>query len=468
MKYSNKLLSLTLTILVCIGLVLSYYMIFDTRSFEQFIANQRGNEISQVQTIPSQTALTPYPFEPFNQPMSTVVSPIQSYYRVEAQSFWIHTPEIRRAFLDLVNSDSIEMNETEIITNEGTLNYLWEIDHLQFVFPNPIPLGVYSNVLELDQDISQDYSIDRIVIPLIPDEEGLVYFVNTESQSFLLGQLKDDNGLDKIHTRMEYYQDDFIVVSRYRGVNSPIYLPIEPLDIPSEIYTLEMIPENMYVNEIFPNTDFSVFELNTTSDTTIFRYQNYLNTLDINRSQQSIQISPNRVDQGESRTYTEKLRNAYQFVQRYEYWSGNIQLYDASPSTAEFRRTLNGLPIYALDTMMDYSLIAIQMRNDSSGDVYRYIQPLLVTNIHIDNMSEDIQLADEATIVENLQANNLLLSSFDNVFVGYEWLPNMEGYRKVELKPTWFFQYRGTIYTYDEVFSNEFIEFWFAEEREEA
>ena len=150
-----------------------------------------------------------------------------------------------------------------------------------------------------------------------------------------------------------------------------------------------------------------------------------------------------------------------------EYWQGALQLERAANNHIIYRRLVNGLPVRSGSKEADYGEITFQLRNDRSGDVYRYQQPTLFPNIFIDSLFQEVTLDNHEQLLNNIQQYNMMLGSFDAIFIGYYWEKDMENFRKVQLTPQWFFEYRGEVYTYDEVMSETFIDYWFQKEAEE-
>lgn len=463
----KRLLPYILSALVILGLCLSYFIFYDIRGIQRLIGIEQRLTTPEVSESDDESKVGSYLYSPIQQRYSDIVTPSTIYYRMVDQTYWVRSQNTYQSIKTLIESRPIHVNDSHETVNPGTLNYLWEIEHLQLTFPHRIPLGVLNHLVETEDGDLEDFLIDRIVIPLIPDEGGNVYLMDTGANRFVVGHLSRQLKIEDLKETSEQNKENLVPMIRYAGRRGPIYLPELAMTLSTQLYTLEAIPENLLVNQIFPDSDYSLLEINPAGDAPIYRYQNYLNTLDIDRTKQLISLQPNRVEQGEARTISDKVTNTYSYLQQLEYWQGELQLERAANNHIIYRRLVNGLPVRSGSKEADYGEITFQLRNDRSGDVYRYQQPTLFPNIFIDSLFQEVTLDNHEQLLNNIQQYNMMLGSFDAIFIGYYWEKDMENFRKVQLTPQWFFEYRGEVYTYDEVMSETFIDYWFQKEAEE-
>lgn len=459
MRKRNIGITITLTILVAISFIFSYFILYDITTFERLIGDD--NQPSLEEDLPSES-ITQAPTS-FNQPTSLNfqdVTVAEKYIVcLGQQSYVIKDKTTVNTLRSLIESRPIEVTELEAFEDPAVINNLLDIDHLQLELATRMPLNAHTRMLDLDNASDANVIIDRVIIPLTSQEDDAVYFIDSSTDTYYVATLSSNLSKEELRNVISLEKSDLLEVIRYSGANKPIYLPVNEMTVQSELFTLDMIRENLYISEIFTMGDSNTSDVSR-NDETIVRFQNYLNTLEVNRTRQRFTLTIGRADPSEARTQTEKLRNAYSIVQDFEYWDGDLRLFSTRNNYITFRRYYNNYPILTKSTMTDYGANIVQLRSDLSGDIYRYYQPMVTVYAHINTMSEDHVLMNHDQIYLTLQELGYTVSSFDDIFVGYEWQEDMEGFKKVELIPTWFFKLGAQHYTLEEVMDETFRTTW--------
>lgn len=456
-----------LTILVIFGLILSYFILYDIQGFESLIGIEQPENV-QVGQSNSQLNQAVEPLETTNVRSADVVIPDEAYYRVNNQSYKLNSTRVLTTLSSLLESRPILVEDMELIENPGSIEYFYQVDHVQIVFPERLPIGLYNHVIDFLEDQDTDVYVDRLFIPLIEEENNNVYLVDSENNRYIAARLSTNLTFRDFTNVIQREDIQFAEVLRYQGSSGPIYLPTEPKVIDSHTFTLDVIPENIYINQVFQGATYNVSEITNTADYSTFRYQNYLYTLDNDRSSHRMSLTLNRLEQGSPRTVTEKIRNSVNALRTYSYWQGDFRIDHFANNVVSYRQFYNGYPIHATSQlpdspMPDYGRTTVQLRNDLSGDIYRIIQTMINFGIHIDNISQPIELATDEEIIEILQDLGYPLSQFEDIFVGYEWMPDTENLRKVELRPNWIFKFEGSFYTMEDIQRESFETIWLRE-----
>lgn len=459
MRKNNIGVTIILTILVTISFIFSYFILYDISAFVRLVRDETTT--SSEEELPTET-IAPAPTS-FNQPTSLsfqdVIVAEDYLIRLGQQSYIIRDKATVNTLRSLIESRPIQVTNLDPNEDETIISNLLDVDHLQLELTTRIPVSAYTRILEIDEELSAEVMIDRIIIPLSSEETNSVYLVDATTNTYYVAELSSNLRKEELRNVVSLEKSDLLEVIRYSGLRKPIYLPVNDMVIPSELFTLDMIRENLYIAEIFTMGDSNTSDVSR-NDETIIRFQNYLNTLEVNRTRQRFTLTIGRADPSDPRTQTEKLRNAYSMVQDFEYWDGDLRLYSTTNNYITFRRYYNNFPILTKSTLTDYGANIVQLRSDLSGDIYRYYQPMVTTYAHINNMSEDYELMNHEDILYTLQDMGYTISSFDDIFIGYEWQEDMEGFKKVELIPTWFFKLGAQNYTLDEVMNDSFRSTW--------
>lgn len=458
MRKRNTGITITLAILVVLSFILSYFILYDISTFERWIGNSQQN---LEEEIPAESLdQTPTTFsQPTTLSLQDVTKVDNYIVRLGQQSYIVQDKAMVNTLRSLLESRPFEVTVIEATQDAAMINNLLDIDHLQLELVTTMPLDAHTRMLNLRDGLNGDVIIDRIIVPLTSQEDKTVYFVDSASNTYYEGSLSKNLSKEELRNVINLETANLVEVIRYYGKERPIYLPVNDLTLPSELFTLDMVRENLYIAEIFTMGDSNTSDVSR-NDETIIRFQNYLNTLEVNRTRQRFTLTIGRADPSEERSLTEKIRNAFSFVQDFEYWDGDLRLFSLRNNYVTFRRFYNNLPILTKSTLTDYGANIVQLRSDLSGDVYRYYQPMVTVYAHINNMSEDYVLMNHEELYLTLEELGYTIDSFDDIFVGYEWQEDMEGFKKVELIPTWFFQLGGQYYTLDEVLEGSFYSTW--------
>lgn len=458
MRKQNSWITVVLVFLVALSFLFSYFILYNMVTFERLISDEA--RVSEEERVTDPIQATANYYSPTRLSFQDVVSSDQYIIRLGQQSYFIRDKATINTLRSLIESRPITVEDVTLIDDPMMLNNLLDIDHLQLQLPTRMPLGVYSRVLSVQDDVPTDVLIDRIIIPLASQEEQTVYLIDSTTERYIEAQLSSNLRKEELRNAVTLDRSDLIEVIRYDGANKPIYLPVNTVTLESELFTLDVLPENIYVSDLFDNSGFNTTEVSSRNDEEIFRYQNYINTLDVNRTTQQFDLTISRADPSDPRTTVEKYRNAFTMVQKFEYWDGDIRLFSEDNNYITFRRYLNNMPILTSSSMTDYGANIVQMRGDLSGDIYRYHQPMLTFYTHVDTASQEYELMSHNELLIEFQERGYTVNGFDDIFIGYEWQEDMEMFRKAELIPTWFFKLGGEYYTLEEVQSDSFVEIW--------
>lgn len=343
MRKQNSWITVVLVFLVALSFLFSYFILYNMVTFERLISNEA--RVSEEERVTDPIQATANYYSPTRLSFQDVVSSDQYIIRLGQQSYFIRDKATINTLRSLIESRPITVEDVTLIDDPMMLNNLLDIDHLQLQLPTRMPLGVYSRVLSVQDDVPTDVLIDRIIIPLASQEEQTVYLIDSTTERYIEAQLSSNLRKEELRNAVTLDRSDLIEVIRYDGANKPIYLPVNTVTLESELFTLDVLPENIYVSDLFDNSGFNTTEVSSRNDEEIFRYQNYINTLDVNRTTQQFDLTISRADPSDPRTTVEKYRNAFTMVQKFEYWDGDIRLFSEDNNYITFRRYLNNMPI---------------------------------------------------------------------------------------------------------------------------
>ena len=317
MRKQNTGITVVLVILVAISFLFSYFILYDINTFESIIGNESTPTEEEIATETIQSTANYY--SPTRLSFQDVVSTDEYIIRLGQQSYFIRDEATINTLRSLIESRPISVDNGSYMEDPQLLNNLLDVDHLQMELPTRIPLGAYTRVLSIEDEIPKDILIDRIIIPLTSQEEREVYLIDSKTERVIEAELSSNLRKDELRNAITLENSDLLEVIRYQGAYKPIYLPVNNVNLQSQLFTLDVLPENLHVSDLFDNTGFNTTEVANSDDDEVFRYQNYINTLDVNRTTQQFDLTISRADPGEPRTTVEKFRNAFSMVQQFEY-----------------------------------------------------------------------------------------------------------------------------------------------------
>lgn len=87
-----------------------------------------------------------------------------------------------------------------------------------------------------------------------------VYLVDSINKAYLEGKYDPQKMSDEFLRRIDKTLDQAVMVDEYAINRDSVYLPKQHLTSPSQVYTLEKIPENLFINPVFKGENFDITE----------------------------------------------------------------------------------------------------------------------------------------------------------------------------------------------------------------
>lgn len=442
------ILPILLTVLVLVSLGLSYLLIFDFERMASFVG---GKDISDAVEIES-NQLSTYEFyktEPVD--FKEVLKPSQYIVRKQGEHYQLINRKILKQVEDQLTRPLLRVENMLEQTDKDKLDQLYRGDYFEISFHTPLPLSVMKDYLDILPGLKTGFTADHILIPFA--DTPYAYLINSKEETYIRTRLKNEETQE---TLMGLYQEntkEFTPVERYLGLNDYIYLPFEEIEMETEIYTLEVLPQYLFVNKIFAsNSDYNKSEIEPNRVT----YKSYQYTLEFDNTRHRLDYTINRITPSEPLNRSEKLESSFKFIEEFHYWKEDMVITSFENNVINYRRMVNHLPIYVAPGLVDYGASYVYLRSDEGGEPYRYQMPLIMTQAHIKDQSEPVTLVSGDEIVDYLYQLNYALINFDRVFLAYEWQAGMEEFKKAELVPKWYFEFAGKKYSYEQLETDSF------------
>lgn len=448
-----SLTSIIVFILLTFNLFLVYLLLFDMSLVNRWL-NQFEGETVITTSISEPIEVEEDYYEVTTLTLDQLITPTKLIINEASDFYDVNNYATLQSVLELLGSQTIELNSNSVETHPEMYEAVIAGDYLQLLYPNSFSVPSLRGLITTPAELSTQFEMNRLAFSR--ELEGTVYLVDTKSQAYMEAELTDPTIAKEIFAVVDAVRDDqWLPVTRFAVEGGTVYLPTYETISLSQIYTLEKLPDSLFLDDIFPTNNYDIAEPDANS---VRSYHNLLTTFQINDLTHMMSINHLLSSTTGSNTIIrdmvlpdEKVRYSYPYVQTYEYWPSDIRLYSEKNNTITYRRFLNGLPIYSAPGLADYGATRVTLRTNSTIEVARYQMPLITIGTHIHDMSRVYDIESGAQIAALLSEQGLSFESFTNIVLGYEWQSEMENLKTVTLVPKWFFHVNNTYYSIDQV-----------------
>lgn len=448
-----SMMSFTVFILLVINLILVYFLLFNTSLLNRWLNQFEGETV--ITTTTSDPIVEVDDHYTLTEPtMDQVITPYKMIINEADAIYDVNNYDTLQAVMALLNQQAIEITSNNVETNPEMYQEAIAGDYLQLLYPTKYSVLSLRSILKIPEDVSTQFELSRIVIPR--DRSDIVYLVDTSNFSYITAQFTDNLLASQILSVVDSVRNEqWLPVTHYELGMGSVYLPNFETIASSQIYTLDKMPDGLFLDDVFPNNNYDISELDANSVRsyhtllTSFQINDLTNIMTVNHS-----ISANQGSNSINREFIlpeEKVRYSFPYVQTFEYWPGDIRLYSESNNTVTYRRFLNGLPIYSAPNLADYGATRVTLRTSPNIEVYRYQMPLVTIGTHIHDLSRVYDIESGQQIEALLTEQGLSFANFTNIVLGYEWQVEMENFKTVTLVPKWFFHINSNYYSIDQV-----------------
>lgn len=448
-----SLTSIIVFILLTINLFLVYLLLFDTNLLNRWLNQFEGETVITTSISEPIEAEEDY-YEVTTLTLDQLITPTKLIINESSDMYDVNNYATLHSVLELLGSQTIELNTNSVETHPDMYEAVTSGEYLQLLYPTSFSVPSLRGLIATPEELSTQFEMNRLVFPR--HLEGTVYLVDTKSQAYMEAELTDPTIAKEIFAVVDAVRDDqWLPVTRFAVDGGAVYLPTYETISLSQIYTLEKLPDSLFLDDIFPSNNYDIAEPDANSVRsyhtllTTFQINDLTNIMSINHSISSTTGSNNIIR--DMVLPEEKVRYSYPYVQTYEYWSSDIRLYSENNNTITYRRFLNGLPIYSAPGLADYGATRVTLRTNPNIEVSRYQMPLMTIGTHIHDMSRVYDIESGAQIAALLTEQGLGFERFTNIVLGYEWQSEMENFKTVTLVPKWFFHVNNTYYSIDQV-----------------
>lgn len=445
--------SIIVVILLGINLMLVYFLLFNTSLLNRWLNQFEGETVITTSTSEPIEDADDY-YELANPTVDEIITPYKLIVNEAEALYDVNNYDTLQNVMELLGNQAIEVASNSVETNPAMFQEIVNNDYLQLIYPTKFSVLSLKSIISMPETISTQFELNRIVIPR--DGDDSVYLVDTSNYSYLTAKFKEPELAAEILSIVDAVRNEqWLPVAHYELSVNSVYLPIYETIASSQIYTLDKLPDSLFLDDVFPNNNYDISEPDANS---VRSYHTLLTSLQINDATNVMNInhsiSSNQESNSINREFVlpeEKVRFSFPYIQTYEYWPSDIRLYSESNNTVTYRRFLNGLPIYSAPSLAEYGATRVTLRTNPHIEVYRYQMPLVTIGTHIHDLSRVYDIESGPQIEALLTEQGLSFANFTNIVLGYEWQSDMENFKTVTLVPKWMFHINNNYYSIEQV-----------------
>ncbi|MGX7108930.1 hypothetical protein [Facklamia miroungae] len=444
-------ISVCLVLAIFINIVFSYFLI-NNQAFKTLYQKYSDFPKSDMQ-IGEVTIDQPY-FQTHQLDLAGIVAPYQLIIKEAGKYYHAYQSQVIQEIHELTDQTILELTNNQPQIDPIKLDEIMSKNHIQFIYLTKLSLSLLEDMVEIPEGLSTQFKVNRIILP--KDQTGRVYFVDSINKSFLEGRINPSINNKKLFSAIESGSQDRIEMLEYDINRDTVYLPKESLASPSQVYSLEKVPENNFIDPVFEGANFDITQPDLNN---VRSYHTYNSSLMIDDDTNIMTVTHHN-NQNNLRLRNEEdlvtqrdlLLKSLELSERFNYWGKDIRVFSDHNNQLIFRRFLAGMPIFSDPTLPDYGASKLNFVSQYNQLKLEKLQmPLIVLGVNITDLSSPQLVESGAEIKELLEEQNLKFSKFNQIILGFEWQKDMENFKKVNLVPKWFFVVGTQVYSIDQL-----------------
>ncbi|OFK59563.1 hypothetical protein HMPREF2811_00815 [Globicatella sp. HMSC072A10] len=451
-KFSFQTFFLTLSIVV--SLLLSYILIFDNNALlSRFSSNQETAQVN-IQ-IDSNNKVSDY-YQLANVKLAEIIYPTNVIISEGDKAYLLNDYSGLRSLASSLSQKRISLVEKIVVPSEEKYIELISQERVEFEFSTALPFELVDNFIKNESE-ETEFEFNRIIFP--KNEKNTAYLLNTFEQVYMKAKLSEGNTTDDYFKIARVSKGKWVVAERYNLSNgNHVYLPLKTMTVPSQLYTLNLVPETNVIDSLFGNVrSWRSVSTNEDSSSGTIMYYNSNMELQINPFAQMLGINYKNTNQFEAKTYRQRIEQSYSQMRQFEYWKNGIRIgTQSNGTTIVYQRYLDGYPTFSSSMVNHYASSRVYFRGGNlTTSITRLALPMVYLEAHVADQSREYELMSVDELIYELNMAGYSVSDFTNVVIGYEWQNNMSEFQKVNFVPKWFFEINNVYYSIDQIREGE-------------
>ncbi|PLS15763.1 hypothetical protein CVD28_20900 [Bacillus sp. M6-12] len=374
------------------------------------------------------------------QDIKNIIQPSQILYHKEKKHFVsLDEKEINRVMNGLFEWKLVDLQDISHKVGEKSFTaFVHKEGNAEIKFPDPIPMRVYKNLLDLEGKEVPNGKFDRIVFNAekIEGEQSSLYFISYETRRIYESKVNSSNLLNFqkhfFNNANRFPEYEPYEVTPFRTV----FLPKENIKLSSYQYIPELLDKNKFKDALFNDPSRVKKERVSRGD----QYTDGSSLMNVYNEYLIIDY----VNPARSNTVTQEsdelLQRSIDFINDHAGWDDKFKFSGLSEAEqrVEYRLFIQGYPVF---NEMGMSQI-IQVWG--SDRIYRYTRPFFSIDRPLPSGTSTVSEVPSAKwAMERLNEMNLDMDAFEDIAIGYKLSIDPKESRLILLEPAWYYRYGG-------------------------
>lgn len=432
----EKFKSILLTVLVAISIFLTYSLWTYQPRYETIEDQDSPVKVTVGEKRP-EDELVPSLIKPFKL----------LYHQADKTLGTSNQKEIDKVMEDIGTWNVYDFSQVQL--NEQDLKEVSKGENrIEIIFPDNVPLSVYSQILNLDSSSVPKADFDRLIIDL--NDKGLdssaVFFLPKEADkggASVYTARVDQNSVNAFASR--YLKKLSLQYTEYMEYaltdDRTIYLPLAKDEYISYQYFTDLDSIEDYKNALFIDGK----SINLSSNGNVDTYISVYNLMTVNKNYNTLSFVYPTEEKADPWPSSYLLTETMSFVNDHGGWTDkNFQYFSINPdqNKVTYRLFVQNLPVFNDQGMAEIT------ETVGNSSVSKYSRPYFTLDFSSSDFSSSAvskeKLPSGSSVITMLQdAKSIDLDSVQDIVVGYKMTRNPEDSRKLNFEPSWYYKYDG-------------------------
>lgn len=429
----EKIKSIVLTVLVCISVFLTFNLWTYSPSYDT-INSDGAYDVSVGEKL-KDNELNTHLIKPFKLFYHGRDKTVGTTNQTEMDKV---TEQLGKWSLFEIKNVSDEYSFQEINT------LIQSEDKFELVFPDIVPLSVFSQGLNLEEKNVSTASFNRIIIDLnnINRDTGSIFFITVSDDKEEKAVYESQVSLASLDSFKRNFVQRALYNSVYREyIKQPIndrktiFLPKDPEDYVSYYYYTELSSLEEYKQALF--SDPNSVNMGSVDDLVTFMDVSSILTVDKNHNTFSFVNPSEEKDDGSSPAML--VQKSMEFVNDHGGWTDDYQLFSISPyeNKIVYRLFLQNHPVFNDNGMAEVS------QTWGQNGINKYNRPYFKLDFSFKDTAEVLLPSGSSVIYALNQVDGIDLDYVEDIAVGYKMTRDPNESRKLNFEPSWYYKYDG-------------------------
>ncbi|MCR8849880.1 two-component system activity regulator YycH [Rossellomorea sp. SC111] len=318
-------------------------------------------------------------------------------------------------------------------------------DKFELIFPDIVPLSVFSQGLSLEEKNVSSASFNRIVIDLENNnnrDTGSIFFITVSDDKEKKTVYESQVSLASMDSFKRTFVQRALYNSAYRQyVEQPIsgkktiFLPKDAEEYISYYYYTELSSLDEYKQALF--SDPNSVNMGSVDDLVTYMDVSSILTVDKNHNTFSFVNPSEEKDNGSAPAML--VQKSMEFVNDHGGWTDDYQLFSISPyeNKIVYRLFLQNHPVFNDNGMAEIS------QTWGLNGINKYSRPYFKLDFSFKDTAEVLLPSGSSVIYALNQVDSIDLNYVEDIAVGYKMTRDPNESRKLNFEPSWYYKYDG-------------------------